>query len=187
MRVVSTTILARHSGGRLKRQHHSFPVADTAKSWAMTRKGNSVMETPTLRPKRDRRTQPRIPPSDIAHRAYELYMQRDGEHGHDVDDWLQAERELRKATRVPSRQGDVLPTRTIPEDADIVVHEEDREGTLAYVLHTASGADQYLLRTCDEAVGQAVTFAKRQHVRAWLTDDGYDFVLLEDFRVMESV
>jgi DUF2934 family protein len=60
------------------------------------------METPTSRPKRDRRTQPRISPTEIAHRAYELYMQRGGEHGHDVDDWLQAERELRKATSLPT-------------------------------------------------------------------------------------
>jgi len=30
----------------------------------------------------------------IRHRAYELYEQRGGEHGHDVDDWLQAEMEL---------------------------------------------------------------------------------------------
>jgi len=34
---------------------------------------------------------------DIARRAYELYVQRGGEHGHDVDDWLRAERELRGA------------------------------------------------------------------------------------------
>jgi hypothetical protein len=33
---------------------------------------------------------------DVARRAYELYVQRRGEHGHDlIDDWLQAERELR--------------------------------------------------------------------------------------------
>ena len=30
----------------------------------------------------------------IAGRAYELYEQRGSDHGHDVDDWLQAEREL---------------------------------------------------------------------------------------------
>ena len=35
---------------------------------------------------------------DIARRAYELYLARDGEHGHDVYDWLQAERELRERT-----------------------------------------------------------------------------------------
>jgi hypothetical protein len=34
---------------------------------------------------------------DIARRAYELYEERGGEHGHDVDDWLRAERELRPA------------------------------------------------------------------------------------------
>ena len=32
--------------------------------------------------------------SDVARRAYDLYLARGCEHGHDVDDWLQAEREL---------------------------------------------------------------------------------------------
>ncbi len=32
----------------------------------------------------------------IARRAYELYLARDCADGHDVDDWLQAERELRR-------------------------------------------------------------------------------------------
>jgi DUF2934 family protein len=35
---------------------------------------------------------------DVARRAYELYLLRGGAHGHDQDDWLQAEREL---TREP--------------------------------------------------------------------------------------
>ena len=34
---------------------------------------------------------------DIARRAYELYERRGREHGHDLDDWLQAERELQEA------------------------------------------------------------------------------------------
>ena len=33
--------------------------------------------------------------SDVARRAYELYLARGSEHGHDVDDWTAAERELR--------------------------------------------------------------------------------------------
>ena len=32
---------------------------------------------------------------DVARRAYELYEQRGRRHGHDWDDWLKAERELR--------------------------------------------------------------------------------------------
>jgi Protein of unknown function (DUF2934) len=36
--------------------------------------------------------------SDIARRAYALYLSRECEHGHDVDDWLRAERELREIT-----------------------------------------------------------------------------------------
>jgi hypothetical protein len=39
-------------------------------------------------------TQP--PQDDIARRAYTLFVRRGGEHGHDVGDWLQAERELRR-------------------------------------------------------------------------------------------
>ena len=34
---------------------------------------------------------------DIPCRAYELYEKRGREHGHDLDDWLQAERELQDA------------------------------------------------------------------------------------------
>lgn len=30
----------------------------------------------------------------IERRAYELFVQRGGEHGHDWEDWLTAEREL---------------------------------------------------------------------------------------------
>jgi Protein of unknown function (DUF2934) len=32
----------------------------------------------------------------IARHAYEIYMGRGGAHGHDLDDWLQAERELQE-------------------------------------------------------------------------------------------
>lgn len=32
----------------------------------------------------------------IRERAYELFQQRGGEHGHDLDDWLKAEAEIRK-------------------------------------------------------------------------------------------
>ncbi|HEY7172940.1 MAG TPA: DUF2934 domain-containing protein [Vicinamibacterales bacterium] len=32
---------------------------------------------------------------DVAARAFEIYCERGSQHGHDVEDWLQAERELR--------------------------------------------------------------------------------------------
>jgi len=34
-------------------------------------------------------------PSEVAKRAYEIYQRRGGSHGADLDDWLEAERELR--------------------------------------------------------------------------------------------
>ncbi len=40
--------------------------------------------------------QPGRPSRDaIARRAFELFMQRGGTHGYDIEDWLRAERELR--------------------------------------------------------------------------------------------
>jgi hypothetical protein len=33
-------------------------------------------------------------PDKVARRAYEIYQRRGGNHGADVDDWLEAEREL---------------------------------------------------------------------------------------------
>ena len=35
----------------------------------------------------------------IEKRAYELFLARGGENGHDLDDWLQAEQELLDAAR----------------------------------------------------------------------------------------
>ena len=35
-------------------------------------------------------------PDDVAIRAYEIYCGRGCEHGRDVDDWIEAERQLRE-------------------------------------------------------------------------------------------
>jgi hypothetical protein len=35
-------------------------------------------------------------PEDIARRAYEIFLARGGEPGHEQEDWLQAESELRE-------------------------------------------------------------------------------------------
>ena len=38
-----------------------------------------------------------IAPSDIAQRAYELFLARGRTHGNDIEDWLAAENELTQA------------------------------------------------------------------------------------------
>jgi hypothetical protein len=43
----------------------------------------------------------------IAARAYELYLARGGTHGADMDDWLQAERELREERQQERGQADL--------------------------------------------------------------------------------
>jgi hypothetical protein len=102
---------------------------------------------------------------------------------------MTAEDKMLKRTRtadmgrgLPSRHGEVTPTRTTPEDGDIVVREELRAETPVYVLHIAPGADQYEFGEREEGSAHALALGEHHQVRAWLTDEGYDFVLLEDFR-----
>lgn len=40
-----------------------------------------------------------IPESLIAARAYERFIERGREHGHDLEDWLEAEREIAEEAR----------------------------------------------------------------------------------------
>ena len=50
--------------------------------------------TPRTAPKKSV-ARPAITHEDVARRAYDLFLRRNGEHGRDIDDWLQAERELK--------------------------------------------------------------------------------------------
>ena len=43
-------------------------------------------------------------------------------------------------------------------------------------------AFQFMIRTRNEAVSQALAYAKRQHVRAWFAKGDDDFLLLGTFR-----
>ncbi|MBI2828452.1 MAG: DUF2934 domain-containing protein [Acidobacteria bacterium] len=42
---------------------------------------------------------------DIARRAYDLFERRGRQHGRDLEDWLQAERELREMGHQPHNGG----------------------------------------------------------------------------------
>ncbi len=48
---------------------------------------------------------------DVARRAYELFLSRGGQHGADVDDWLEAERQITSDRTSPR------PTRRLASDA----------------------------------------------------------------------
>jgi hypothetical protein len=71
-----------------------------------------------------------------------------------------------------------MTARAVPQDGDVVVRKDRRDGTLVYVLRAARSVDQLIVRTRDEAVTQAVVFAKREQVRAWLMDERNGFTLL---------
>jgi hypothetical protein len=62
---------------------------------ATPKKQTDVLQTPASGPTID----------EIAERAYQIFLARGGEPGHDLDDWLQAESELLRenAVRGPDR------------------------------------------------------------------------------------
>jgi Protein of unknown function (DUF2934) len=49
---------------------------------------------------------------DIGHRAYGLFQARGGQHGHDVEDWLQAEADLLSSPQTAAR---VNPSKSRPK------------------------------------------------------------------------
>jgi len=76
---------------------------------ARRRETDSVMDRPSGPPEDAGFTAPstestgapqeRPTTEQIAQRAYEIYQARGGTEGQDIEDWLQAERELRRGTR----------------------------------------------------------------------------------------
>lgn len=62
---------------------------------------DAISSTDTLTPEQGRGEDSSPEPDRISQRAYELFQARGGADGSDWEDWLEAERELRK-----DRQGD---------------------------------------------------------------------------------
>jgi hypothetical protein len=75
-----------------------------------------------------------------------------------------------------------MSTRITPENGDVVIQQEQRDGQQVYVLRTVPGRDQYLLRSRQEAVAKAAAYAKRQCVRAWFSDGRDSFTLIGSAR-----
>lgn len=71
---------------------------------------------------------------------------------------------------------------TLPSQDDVVIREKHGNPSTVYLLGTPSAPDQFVLRTREEAVAQALAYAARQHVRAWFAKGNDDFVLLGTFR-----
>ncbi len=69
----------------------------------------------------DRKTQG-AQTQEIERRAYELYLERGGGDGHDLDDWIQAERELGRHTeksQLGSQVGSQFePRRTVERSSE---------------------------------------------------------------------
>jgi hypothetical protein len=80
-----------------------------------------------------------------------------------------------------------MATHSWPEDGDLVIGRERSAGARVYVLYVSPGPDQLMFRVREDAIAHALRLAERQSVRIWLTDDGDEFAVLENFRVAESV
>jgi len=59
------------------------------------RKTNNVLAMPSVESPTAAAIGSGVTENDIARRAFELYCDRGRDDGHDLDDWLNAERELR--------------------------------------------------------------------------------------------
>src|ERR1051326_6868948 len=79
------------------RQRRQGDAGTGADDWRTTMAHSQRRQTDTLVTMSNVKTPAVASDSDIARRAYQLYEERGGGHGHDLDDWLQAERELRPA------------------------------------------------------------------------------------------
>ena len=66
------------------------------------RRTDNVLTMPSAEARAAVAIAPRVTAADIAQRAFELYCDRGRDDGHDVDDWLNAERELRDASTDPT-------------------------------------------------------------------------------------
>jgi hypothetical protein len=64
---------------------------------AARRRSDNVLTMPSTEPPTAVPLASEISQGDIARRAFELYCDRGRQDGHDVDDWLNAQRELREA------------------------------------------------------------------------------------------
>ena len=91
--------MARHN--HAKHQHPHKPAAQSAETHkpapvaaAQTDSVPAQPDSATDRP--EATSAERSPPTheEISQRAYELYVERGGDHGRHEEDWLQAEREL---------------------------------------------------------------------------------------------
>ena len=62
---------------------------------SLRRKGDNVVSMPAAASPHNALAGLEVTDGDIARRAFDLYCARGQQDGHDIDDWLSAERELR--------------------------------------------------------------------------------------------
>jgi hypothetical protein len=66
-----------------------------------------------------------------------------------------------------------------PFNDDVVIRPgRSDQRSVPYLIGTRRAPDQFIIRTRDEAISQAVAYATRQHVRAWLANGDGEFVPL---------
>ena len=78
---------------------------DTVMTKNPGKKSKKASAPPSSRSTKKRIAAPaQVTHGEVARRAYDLFLARGCEHGHDLDDWLQAERELRGRPSATTRR-----------------------------------------------------------------------------------
>jgi hypothetical protein len=84
------------------------------------------------------------------------------------------------------REDKAMRAQLPPGNHDVIVREHRGDSTRAYLLGTPFAPDQLTVDTREHAVADALAYAKRLHVCAWLTVDDADFLLLGAFSTEEG-
>jgi hypothetical protein len=74
-----------------------------------------------------------------------------------------------------------------PEKDDVFVRERRGHPGAEYVIGTPCAPAGLVLKSRNEAISQAVEFARTAHVRAWMENSRDQPVLLGSFRLREQV
>jgi large subunit ribosomal protein L7/L12 len=122
-------------------------------------------------------TQTTITNEMIAARAYERFLARGGEHGHDVEDWLAAEAELKAPSKVSaaagvSRSYDVVLVDPGPNPIEVMRAIRDATGLTITDVKTLIDArprpikNAQPLKNAEELRNRLQKFGARVEVRA---------------------
>lgn len=68
----------------------------------------STKATSSVSPRKPKKAKPEPTQEEIALRAYHIFLERGSTPGNELEDWLQAERELKSEAKKPRRKSKIV-------------------------------------------------------------------------------